>query len=52
MTLKIKQLIYKYELLRRDCIDKEEFHEAKIAKDIIADLEKLLELQEKECPLK
>jgi hypothetical protein len=48
MLIKLKQLIYKYELVRRDCIDKGEFHEAKMAKDIIADLNKLVELQEKQ----
>lgn len=38
MIIKLNQLIYKYELLKKDCIEDEKFHEAKICKTIIDDL--------------
>lgn len=47
MNLKIDQLIFKYKLLKRDCIENEKFKEAKIAKDILEDLEKLKEINNK-----
>lgn len=43
----LKQLIFKYACLKKDLIDKEKFHEAKIAKEITADLQKLQNLMEK-----
>ena len=47
MYIMIKQLIIKYQLLQRDLIEDEKFHEAKIVKDLLADLIKLHDLQEK-----
>lgn len=47
MRLKIDQLIFKYKLLKNDCIENEKFNEAKITKDILADLQKLNEINNK-----
>ena len=53
MNIKINQLIFKYELLKKDCIDKERYYEAKIASGVVLDLTKLKEIinkQNKEIP--
>lgn len=47
MNIMVKQLIVKYQLLKRDLIDKEKFYEAKIVKDLLGDLIKLHDLEEK-----
>lgn len=47
MDILIKQLFIKYQLLQRELIDDEKFHEAKIVKDLLADLIKLHDIQEK-----
>ena len=39
----IKRLIFKYELMFRDFVEKEKFHEAKVCKGIIEDLNKIKE---------
>lgn len=48
MIILVKQLILKYQFLKHDLIEKEKFHEAKIVKDILADLMKLHDLEEKQ----
>jgi hypothetical protein len=48
MAIMIMQLIHKYQRLQRDLIENEKFHEAKIVKDVLADLIKLHDLQEKQ----
>lgn len=53
MNLVLKQLIFKYESLKRDLIDKERYYEAKIAAEAALDLTKLKEIinkQNKEIP--
>lgn len=46
MIIRVKQLILKYQFLKHDLLEREKFYEAKIVKDIIADLMKLHELLE------
>ena len=43
----IKRMLFKYSLLKRDLIESEKFHEAKIVKDFMNDLNKLIELKGK-----
>lgn len=40
-------MIFKYECLKKDLIEKEKFHEAKIASEIAFDLIKLKEIMNK-----
>ena len=40
-------MIFKYELLKRDSIDKEKFNEAKIYKEICIELNKLFDEKDK-----
>lgn len=46
MNLKLKHLIFKYELLRRECFESEKFSEARILTDFLTDLKKLQEQQD------
>ncbi len=43
MIIKIKQLIFKYENLKKDLIDREKFNDAKLVNAMLADLNKLKE---------
>jgi hypothetical protein len=47
VILRIKQLIFKYECIKRDLLDEEKYLQAKAVNEMLVDLKKLHELTEK-----
>lgn len=47
MLMRVKQLIFKYFCIKKDLIDDEKFREVKIVNEILADLQKLNDLENK-----